>query len=1161
MSRALLTDLWRSIRNTKARFISIIAIVMLGISFFAGMKATQPDMIETADRYFRESNLMDISVLSTVGLTDSDIYQIQKIPQVQTIMPTKFVDGLLYMDGQGLVDIDGSAFTCRAISMNFEYDEDDASAMNRLQLLEGDYPDAPNECVVDKSELSTPEEFEIGKTITLVGDREDLSGSLESTELTIVGIIRSPNYISFERGNTLIGTGKLGTFVYAPYEAFKRDYYTQLYIKLEGSEEHEIYSENYENFVKSVTDRIQEIADERVSVRCEQLRKEIEPKVTQGKATLAEKEKQVAEGLAAARKQAEEVKYYATEGPALLADAEKQFTAGLSAGQQKLMEGRSAYDAGMQEFWAKQALYQEGLAKKAQNPGAEEKYNAAKLALDEALVQIQQGEKDIASGEAMLSQVDNITKMLTGGNKPTELIMTQLKALGFDTTLLENFRQMTAIGLMEEAIALLAPNIKTQQQELEQGKKDLAAAKILYNQKLQEYQAATPMIEQLRKLDDYRDQLEVAANKLGISLNQLDVGELKLQQEQLKAQQEIEKKREQIQQAQEAAPTIDAKIAQEEAKYNAQLAAAREEIDYGERQLANLDTAQWMIGNRNDISGYTTYRDNAGNVAALGSVLPLVFFAVAAMVCLTTMSRMVEEERTQMGTLKAMGYGSRTIATKYVVYALLASLIGSVIGLGVGFTAIPIAVTAAFGIMFDMPNVLLNFQANYAITGILIAVGSTVVAAVFGCRKELVTVPAQLMRPKAPKAGKRVFLEHIGFLWTRLNFSMKVTVRNLFRNKRRMIMTLAGIMGSTALLLASFGLGDSIGAIIGYQYGNNGISNFDIQLVLKAEENPDVESAVIKQIKSDKRVGDVMLTHMKVLNGSSDENKDKLKEINVLVPQTNEKLSEFVNLKNRDSGEAPTLTDEGALITEKFAEHCNAKPGDEIFIRLSDNSEVRVPVAGIVENYTFHYVYMSRTLYERTFGAAPEFNSAYAKLDDSVKSQASGQLVATKNELADSLMKLNTLKAVVYTTQIIDTFDNIIKSLNLVIIVFLIAAGALALVVLYNLSNININERIREIATIKVLGFTDGEVSSYMYRENIFLTIFGIGLGVLGGSFLHQIISSVVDINVVMLGKDIEWTSYIYAILMSIGLTVLVNVMMHRKLKTISMVESLKSVE
>jgi len=1160
MSQALFTDLLRSIKNTKARFFSIVAIVALGISFFAGMKVTQPDMFATADKYFRESNLMDISVLSTVGLTENDLYNIRQIPGISAVMPIKFADGLLVVDGEGVVDIDGSAFTCRMISTDFNMDPLDANFMNRLQLTSGRMPEAPNECVVDASALSTPDEFVLGATFSLKGDRENLSDSLTNLEFEIVGIIRSPNYISFERGNTLIGSGKLGTFAYLPEEAFKRTYYSQIFLRLDASEDLALYSKEYDEYVDTVLRQIQDISQERLDWRTKTLREEIEPKVKSGKEELKQKEVEAKEALAAARAQAEEVKYAAANGERLIAEAEAKFTASLNAAQQQLLAGQNEYNRNAADYYDAQARLAVGLAEKAQNPDAEQKFYQAGKDLEAGLIKLQEGEKQIADTESMLNQAEGLISMVTGSS-PIDMMMGQLENLGLDTGLMSSLKALSAVSVAEEFIIGALPMISNARATLVEKKQELADGWKTYNENLALWQASAEKITQLKQLDGAEAMLQSAQTQLLQGRSEIELGTLKLEQNQIKLQVELNKQRADLERAKAAAPTVDAQLLAAEANVNTQLETARADIAYGERQLENLKSAQWMVTGRSALSGYNTYHQNAQNVAALGTILPMVFFAVAAMVCLTTMSRMVEEERTQMGTLKALGYSSRIIAVKYIIYALLASLIGSAFGLALGFTAIPIAVTAAFGIMFDMPPVLLQFHVGYALIGMLIAIASTVLAAMFGCRKELVTEPAQLMRPKAPKVGKRVLLERINFIWVRLSFSMKVTVRNLFRNKRRLVMTVVGIAGCTALLLASFGLGDSISAIIGYQYGDNGISNFDVQLILKNAQDPDQPSEVIAQIQRDKRMGDVMLTCMKVLNGSSEEYRDNLTEINVLVPQSNEQLSEFVRLQNRVTGETPTLDDSGALVTERFASNCGVEVGDQIFIRKMDGKDVYVPVAGIVENYTFHYVYMSRALYESAFGEEATFSSAYAKLSEEVKSQTGDALNKTKSALATEIMQLNTLNAVVYTTQIIDTFDTIIGALGMVIMVFIGAASALALVVLYNLSNININERIREIATIKVLGFYDKEVSSYMYRETIFLTIFGIGIGIFMGSFLHKLISSVVDITVVMLGQEAEWTSYLYAVLLTIGLTVLVNLMMHRKLRTVDMVESLKSVE
>ncbi|MDR1805173.1 MAG: FtsX-like permease family protein [Clostridium sp.] len=1183
MNKVLFKDVMRTIGRSKARFFSVLAIVALGIAFFAGMNVTPDNMLKTADDYFLQTNLMDVSVISTAGITDGDIYAIMtKNKQVQSFMAVKTVDGLLYMDGNGLVDIDGSAFTCRAISMNFdmvrefeernpEYPnykdgivaENDTSYINRLTLLEGKYPTLPYECLVDESALSTPDEFEIGKFITLKGDRADLSQSLSVTTFKIVGIIRTPTYINFERGNTTIGSGKLGTFIYVPQETFIKPYYSQLYLTLNYTDGLDPYGDEYKNYVANICKSVEGLAEERLTIRRAVLRNELTTKIADGQETLEEKRKETQEALDEAQKKLEEVEYYAANGDAILAEKTAEFESTLNAEQQKWYSSQGEYNEKLEEYNNALAQYLE--AKKAldENPNYKQDYYNAKTDLDNAAAQIKNAEQQISSMESMLSTVRGFLENLNQSS-PWESIMSSMQSVGISTEIINQMKDATVMGMAEDALAYAEPQIQKYEEDLAAQKTQLSAAKVEYARNYLKWLASAKDVEALDQLTTLQAKLDEERKKLEAANNELTLGEVKLNVAQEKGKNELLLAQQQIAEAKAAAPTARATYNKEKEEAEAKLKDAEYELENAQETLDNLDKTKWIVAGRDELPGNTSYQQNADNVKILGTVFPLVFFAVAAMVVLTTVTRMVEEERMQMGTLKAMGYEEGAIAWKYIFYALLAACIGSVVGLAIGFTALPEAVYAAFGIMFDMPPIELSFSWLWALLGFAIALVCSVGAALFACRREMRANPSTLMRPKAPKAGKRTIWERIPIVWNALNFTGKVTMRNLLHNKRRFITTFIGITGATALLLASFGLGDSVSAIVNKQYGDGGISRHDVQLVLRDPiENPaDTSSGLLGTLNSESRLGSVTPVCMKVLSAGSENALDEpLQEVNVLVPADASRMGEISDLHDRRTKQPLYLSNTGVIVTEMFAQRANVNAGDDIFIHNSDGGDIKVRVTGIAENYTFNYIYMTQTVYEACFMQKPEYNMVYAQLSDELKAMGDEERNNQKGALSEALMDIDGISAVVYTTQVVDQFNNIIKSLNYVILVFIIAAGALAFVVLFNLSNININERLREIATIKVLGFYDKEVSSYIYRENILLSLLGMAGGVVAGILLHKIVSGVVQINVVMLGQSIEWSSFLWALLLMTGFSVLVNVLMHRRLKKVSMVESLKSVE
>ncbi|MDR3344349.1 MAG: FtsX-like permease family protein [Oscillospiraceae bacterium] len=1186
MKNALFKDILRTISKSKARFFSVIAIVALGVAFLAGMNATPVDMLKTAEDYFYQSNLMDICVTSTAGMTDTDIYAImtKNSKQIQSFMPAKIVDGLLYMDGNGLVDIDGSAFTCRAISMDFDMVREfeaqnpdypnykdgkvqvnDVSYINRLTLLEGRYPELPYECLVDDSALSTPDEFAIGKFFTVKGDREDLSKSLLYTTFKIVGIIRTPTYVNFERGNTTIGTGKLGTFVYVPQQTFLKSYYSMLYLKLQHATPTDFngaYDPNYTRYVDNIIANIEELSATRLPIRRAALNAELTEKLADGNALLAEKEKEFEVSLAAAQKQLEDAEYYSQHGDEELAKKKAEFEATLNENQRKWFAAQDELNANTKEYNEAAAKLAEALKVRDENPNYKADYESARVDLQNAKARIDNAEKQIKSMESLLTTVHGFLDGLNA-NSPWESMMQSLRDVGLSTEIIDKMKAASAVSVAGDVLNYAEPTLAQYEDDLAVQKQELADGKLEYLHNYVEWLSKADDIAKLDNLAVLQQQLDEKRKLLDTANADLKLGAVTLTAAQSQGQYELVIAQQQIEQAKAAYPTAQQTFNKKKAEAEEKLQDAKYELEAAQTTLDNLDKTRWIVDGRDALPGNSSYEQNADNVKILGTIFPIVFFAVAALVVLTTVARMVEEERTQMGTLKALGYEETAIAWKYIFYALLAGGIGSLIGLGIGFTALPFAVNAAFGIMFDMPPIELSFRWGLAAIGVAVSLACSVGAAFFACWREMRTNPAQLMRPKAPKAGKRVLFERIPIIWNTLNFTGKVTVRNLFRNKRRFMTTFIGIAGASALLLASFGLGDSIRAIINYQYGAGGISQQDVQLVLRDPQDPDNTSGgILAALNAQTQLGSKMPVAMKVLNaGSENAPNEPLQEVNILVPADASRMGEIANLRER-TGKVPLmLADTGVIVTEMFADRANVDVNDYIFIHNSDGFDVKVRVIGVAENYTFNYIYMTRTVYEAIFLAKPEFNMVYAQLNSDIRAMGETERNTEKAALSTKLMNIDGVSAVVYTTQVVDSFSNIVKSLNYVILVFIIAAAALAFVVLFNLSNINVNERLREIATIKVLGFYDNEVSAYIYRENILLTLLGMAGGAAGGIFMHRILAGVVKINVVMLGQTLEWTSYLWAMLLTAGFAVLVNLLMHRRLKKVSMVESLKSVE
>ena len=595
----------------------------------------------------------------------------------------------------------------------------------------------------------------------------------------------------------------------------------------------------------------------------------------------------------------------------------------------------------------------------------------------------------------------------------------------------------------------------------------------------------------------------------------------------------------------------DGKKEYEDAKKDAEdeIAENQQKLNDAKKELEDLEMPEWMVTDREDLPEYTDYGDNADRLRNIGQVFPVIFFLVAALISLTTMTRMVEEQRTQIGTLKALGYKKSAIAAKYICYAFFATLLGSVLGMLIGEKIIPYIIITAYGIMYhNVANTIsIDYQPGFALIASAASVVCTVGATLFASGKELQETPASLMRPPAPKEGKRVLLERFTFIWKHLSFSWKSTIRNLFRYKKRLIMTVFGIAGSMGLMLVGFGLQDSISDIAAIQYRE--LQHYDGMVIEDSDATEEEHAELFEYMKENEQIAHcnrVQMTKISAPKGSSNIS------IYLFVPESLSEFAKDVTLKNRITGETYELTDEGAAISEKTASLLGLKVGDMIPLKKGDK-EYKVRVAVITENYMSHYLYMTPRVYEQTFGEKPEYENIVFTMQEDCKDDlemAGSRILANPGALSIS-----------YTSSLASQVDRMLSTLDAVILVLIVSAGMLAFVVLYNLNNINITERQRELATLKVLGFYDGEVSQYVLRENVILTVLGIMFGAVFGILIHRYVITTVEVDAVMFGRNIKPLSFLYSGILTSIFSIVVNGVMHFKLKTIDMVESLKSVE
>ncbi len=1042
MTKSLRKDFRREIKKSFSRFISILLIVTLGVAFYSGIRSSMPAMQMTADSIYDKENLMDIRVVGTLGLTDSDLKAISEIEGVE------FVEGAYTTDFLCLVN--SKELVTKVIAT--------PKKLNDVRVTEGRYPEKFNECIVSKEFLDASG-LEIGGFVTLkTGTDASIFDTLAAETYEIVGVCSSSYFLNGDMGTATIGDGTVDGYVVIPQEAYVTNVYTSIYVQVEGAKELDCYGEEYTKLIENMMNKIKAISDRRCDIRYSEVRSTSN------------------ELLEKAR----------TEFEA----AEITVQTELAEAYQKILEGRQLFEE--QKLWVEQNA--EILNNAETNLPIYEKQ------LAEAKAEIDKGEKAIANTLAALEKA----------NAELEIAKLQLEEIknNPEATEQEIKEAETAYKLTESVCAAYQATMLTEQQKLEDGKK--------------EYESKKAEVDALRAA--------------------VESGQLASAQQQLaQAEEELKRAEEQYE------------ISKQDA--TDELADAEAELEKAEREITNMEVPVWYVLNRDSVESYLSYKNDSQSIGAIGTVFPIIFFLVAALVSLTTMTRMVEEQRTQIGTLKALGYSKLSIVSKYLLYAALASIIGSVIGVFLGEYTIPALIVWAYKLVYyNLGNAVVTLNVEYGVTAAVAATFCTTVAAFASCHKELKSVPAVLMRPEAPRAGKRTLIERVSFIWDRLNFGQKSAMRNLFRYKKRFLMTLFGVGGCMALLLVGLGVRDSVSAMADNQYGvvfnYSGIVSVDTTLTRAQRRTLLSNISDISDITEYTQATRTMVYG----TGESEKNLENEKNAYMIIPRDVDGFASYVKLQERVGLMTKLeLTDEGVIITEKYADLLGVSVGDSIFIRKSeaDAYSKEVKVTGITENYIFNYIYMTPNLYQSIYGSAAEVNILMLKTANN----------ANTEDISTRLLSINGVNSVTMNEEEIGELNTVINNLYFIVIVMIIAAAILAFVVLYNLNNINISERRRELATLKLLGFYNGELAQYVYRENVILTLLGTLLGVGLGIGLHQFVMVTVETDVYMFGRELAPLSVVIAAVLTIIFAMIVNSIMYFKLKKVDMIESLKSVE
>ena len=1099
--QALHKDFTMEIRRTPHRFGSIFLIVALGVAFFSGIRATEPDMRLSADAYYDHSALMDIRVLGDLGMTAGDVEAIRRVEGVQAAVPEYSCDVQWKQESD--------VRNVRLMSLD--------ETINRISVTEGRLPETTAECLMDQR-LAQMTGTKPGDVIPLcTGDDTPLEDRIATEQVTVVGIGTTSLYLSLERGTTAIGDGALDGFLVLRPEAFTMEAYTQIAVTVEGAAAETCYTDAYDAVVDRVQERLEAIAEERCALRYAQVQTEARDKIAQGNADIAE-----------AKAKLSDARQELTDGEEKLSDARDTLVSherDLADGRQKVNDAQTQLADGEQQLADGWEAYEDGVA---QAVDGMDELKESQQQLADARTQLENGYAQIDDG---LAQIQAGLGALDGQE---QAILSQ--------ELPEEQRQAALAQIAAGRQALQAQQGELQQQrtQLDGQEAFLAEKEAQWRQGNDEIHRALEELRQAREtLEEKEQELADGRQKLSDARKELTDGEQKLSDargELADAEQELaDGQREFAEKSQDAEKDI---------------ADGEQKLSDAQEALDDLEVPEWYVLDRNTLETYVEYGQNADRIGAIGKVFPVIFFLVAALVSLTTMTRMVEEQRTQIGTMKALGYERLDIAGKYVCYALSASVMGSILGCVVGQKLLPAVIIQAYKIMYNnLPDVLTPMNPGYSLLASFLAVACTVLAALSACWRELRSVPAVLMRPEPPKAGKRVLLERAGWLWRRLNFSQKSTVRNLMRYKKRFFMTIFGIGGCMALLLVGFGVRDSLVCIGDVEFGQ--IRKYDAVLTMEKDCSRTAAEKLEEVLRQDARITGMMRAEEKAVDVSSEAAQTE-RSAYLIVP-ADRQLENFITLRQRTDGTPLSLSGDGIVITEKLAKLLHVQVGQTVFLKEDDTSRHAVKITGITENYFMHYMYMSPALYESIYGNQPDFQEIFL---DTTSSETDFE-----DALRTDYMEQEAVAAVSFLSGTSARVRDMLRSMDTLIYVLVISAGLLAFVVLFNLNHINITERRRELATLRVLGFYEEEVSRYVFRENVVLTVIGAGVGAGLGVLLHRFVIVTAEIDTMMFGRQIAGLSFVYSILLTFLFSGIVNVGMHVTLKKINMVESLKSVE
>ena len=1127
MKNRINTTCFREIKSSFKRFLSLLVMSMLGVGVFVGISMAAPCMMSSIDEYYDNSNYYDIKLISTLGFNDENINDIKSLNLIKNAYGSKSKD-VIINDGK-------KESVVKLISLN--------DKVNKAEIIDGRKPKSNDEVVVEEAMLKR-NKLKIGDYITITDD-----DSFKKNKLKIVGTVKSPLYItaassSSDRGNTNLGTGKINYYAYILDDNFNLDYYTEVYVTVKGAKDEVTNSDSYNEVINDALKEIDSVKEVSSKKRYTEIYDDTNKEILKNEEEGLSKLNSAKQELDSAKLKLDSGKEELNTTKVKLDNASKElisnkkqlddFKTELNNANLKLINSKAQIDDAVDEInnkllpynityddllYLNNNLYNEDVTKPiiiSLVPTDLQNYDEVinvineiyELGLDDKLI-------DFIKGDITKEELINSIPLDTPNY---ELIVNYINVLSyllennyfFDPNNIDKIINMvpTDIPNYNDVILVLKfykdnineiDNLKLVFEKIENAKVEYDNGLNLYNSMLNKYNDSYDTY--ISYYNEYQNGLSSYNNGLSNYNNSLNLYKTNLEE-----------------------------------YYNSRT-LFESEIESAKGKLREIPDCKWYLYDRLDDSNYSEFINDGNSVANLSKVFPTIFFVVAILISLISMSRMVEDDRMQIGTLKSLGFSNRHIRKKYILYAFLACFIGCVIGSIFGLFFLPKYIWDIYKIIFDIPVYTIDYNFTYIILGSLIAIICICGTTLLTIKNVVKEKPSDLMRPKAPANGKRVLLEKIPFIWKRLKFSNKVIVRNIFRDKKRVLMTIVGILGCTSLILTGFGIRDSIVDIPSYQYGK--VFNFDNMVYL----NNELSNNEINELFSDEKIKSYLNTNITTgtSNGYS---------INILTLENDNKLNNIIYLNDVDTNKKLKLEDNKIIISDKLADLTNTKVNDKLTFEDSSGISYEFTVSGISKNYVGHYVFMNKKTYENNIGNYGT-NVVFVKATDS----------KYENEISNELLKSDDVMTTVSIESTIKIIDNMLKSLDSVVVLLIVLSACLSFVVLYNLSYINISERKREIATLKVLGFTNKEVDNYINKETIILTVIGIVFGLLFGVFLTNIIIDTVEIEAVRFIRHINVVSFIGAALITIVFTLIVNLITHYSLKKIDMIESLKSVE